>query len=74
MAQWVKNPTRIYEDAGSIPDLAQRMKDLELLQVVSEVTDAAWIPCCHGCGVGHSRSSDLTLSLGTSICRRCSPK
>ena len=32
------------------------------------------IQCCCGCGIGHSCSSDLPPTLGTSIWRRCSPK
>ena len=30
MAQWVKNPTSIHKDVGSIPDLTQWVRDLAL--------------------------------------------
>ena len=31
VAQWLANPTSIYEDTGSIPGLTQWIKDLALL-------------------------------------------
>ena len=30
VVQWVKNPSSIHEDSGSIPGLPQRVKDLAL--------------------------------------------
>ena len=73
MAQQVKNPNSIHEDAGLIPGLAQWVTNLAS-------------PHCHrlqmGLGSGiavavvqaSSCSSDLTPSLGTSIRCRCGPK
>ena len=73
MAQWVTNPTGIYEDEGSIPGLSgsrswccRELWCRLQMQLKSHVAVAVT--------VAGSCSSDWTPGLGTSICCRCGPK
>ena len=68
VAQWVKDLTLSCEDEGSIPVLVQLVKNLILQQAVVKTTYEAQIWCCHDFWVGLRCNSNLTPSLGTSIC------
>ena len=52
MAQQVKNPTGVHEEASLISGLTQWVKDLALPGAVVWVTDAVLIPSCFGRGEG----------------------
>ena len=74
VAQWVKNPTSIYEDVGSIPSLASGLRTLccHILWCESQMQ----LRSCVAVAVGQasSCSSNSALILGTSKCCTCGPE
>ena len=65
---------RVHEDVGSIPGLTPWVKYLGIVISCGVDLRSSWELVLPGCGVACSYSSNLTSSLGISICHRCSHK
>ena len=74
VAQWLMNPTRNHEVAGSVPALAQWVNNPVLPELWCRLQTRLGSHVAVALAWASGYSSDSTPSLGTSICRRCSPK
>ena len=74
MAQWVTNPTGIYDYVGSIPGVIQWIKNLALPELWCRSQTQFRSGFAVAVVEAGSCSLNWTPSLGTSICRRCCPK
>ena len=74
VAQRVTNPTGIHEDVGSVPGLAQRVKDRHCPELWSRSKMPLGSRVVVAVVYASSYSSNSTASLRTYICHGCSQK
>ena len=74
MAQWLANPTSIHEDTGLIPGLDQWIRIWHCCELWCRLQTQFGSHVAVAVVQADSYSSDLTPSLGTSVCCECGPK
>ena len=63
MARGLRTQLSNHEYVGSVPGLTQWVKNLVLPQAAAEISDAAQIPSCYGCGGGQQLQFQFNPSL-----------